>query len=365
MTENQDITKKTTDDEIDLIEVFKKIWEQKKVIYKSVAICFLLAIVIIIGSPKEYKSEVILMEESSSKSGGLSSLLSNFGGLAGLSGLDNSVTSSEMLSPDLYPDIVKSTPFLLEVMNQKITVSKNDSVISVIDYFDRYSKPSFGQKLMKYSVGLPGTIMEWIHGNKPEEPKKPYYPFHLTRKQGKAAGELSKRIKVKEGESANTLVISVEMQDPVVAAQLTDSVVKCLTKYSIDYKTQKTKTDLDFVEKQYLEAKDKYLSAQRALAYYQDQNKNVILASTKAEEARLTSEFNMASSIYTSIAQQLEQAKMKVQESTPVFKVIEPAKLSTNKSSPQPSVVFIALSIIGLAVSCLIITLQLLYKSSK
>jgi uncharacterized protein involved in exopolysaccharide biosynthesis len=345
MADPQENKKGIENDEIDLIEVFKKIWAERKTIYKTVAAFFVIGIIIIIGSPKEYKSEVILLEESNSKSGGMSGLLSQFGGLAGLSGLGNT-GGNESLSPLLYPTIVKSTPFLLEVGNQKVVESKHDSLITTLAFFDRYSKSSFSEKLMKYSVGLPGTILGLFRG-KSQEATKLKYPFSLTSQQMKSCGELSKRIKVKEGESEGTLMISVEMQDPLVAAQLTDSVVKCLTKYVIDYRTQKAKKDLEFIEERFSEIKDRYLNAQQALAYYRDQNKNVILSSSKTEEERLQSEFTLASTLHTSLAQQLEQAKMKVQENTPVFKVIEPAKVALQKSSPKMSLILVGMTFLG------------------
>jgi len=357
-TENKKVTE---NDEIDLVEVFKKIWDGRKTIYKSIAVFFVIGIIMIIGSPSEYRSEIILLEESTSNSGNMSGLLSQFGGLAGLSGIGNA-KASESLSPELYPTIIKSTPFLLEVSNRKITESKHDSVITVAAFFDRYSKPSFPGKLMKYSIGLPGTLMGLFRG-KPKEPVKPKYPFTLNPQQMKACGELSRRIKVKEGESENTLCISVEMQDPLVAALLTDSVVKCLTKYVIDYRTQKAKKDLDFIEERFNEAKDRYTKAQQTLAYYSDQNKNVILAASKTEEVRLQSEYTLSSTLYTSLAQQLEQAKLKVQENTPVFKVIEPAKMAMQKSSPKTSLIFIALVFLGGFVGVGIIFVRMLYKS--
>ena len=362
MEDNQENKKSPEADEIDLIEVFKKIWEGRKTIYKSVAVCFVIGIIVIIGSPNEYKSEVVLLEESASKSSSLGGLAS-LAGLAGISGLGGSSTGAEGLAPALYPDIVKSTPFLLEVAKQKVALLKNDSIVSVIGYFDRYSKPSFTQKLVKYTVGLPGTIIGAIKG-KPKVSEKPKYSFSLSLEEDKAVGELSKRIKVKDGESAGTIVISVEMQDPLAAAQLTDSVVKSLTKYAVDYRTQKAKKDLEFIEQRFAEAKEKYINAQQTLAYYRDQNKNVILASTKTEEERLQSEFNLASSVYTSLAQQFEQAKIKVQEDTPVFNVIEPTKMG-QKSKPNIGIMVLAFVFIGGFCGISIIISKLIFAKDK
>lgn len=357
------IDKTIQKDEIDLIELARKIWAGRKTIYKSVGVFLLLGIIVIIGSPKEYKSEVILLEESTSKSGGMSGLLSQFGGLAGLGGLGNSGEAGS-LSPDLYPTIIKSTPFLLEVSNQKIVESKHDSLLTVISYFDRYSKPSFSEKLKKYTIGLPGTVIGLFRG-KPQKVEKPKFAFALTPQQSKACGELSKRIKVKEGESESTLNISIEMQDPLVAAQLTDSVVKCLTKYVVDYRTQKAKQDLEFIQERFNEVKDRYVKAQQTLAYYRDQNKNVILASSKTEEERLQSEFTLASTLYSNLAQQLEQAKIKVQENTPVFKVIEPAKVALQKSSPRTGLILVAMIFLGVFGGIGLIFGSLLFNNYK
>jgi uncharacterized protein involved in exopolysaccharide biosynthesis len=333
-----------TSDEIDLIKVFKKIWVERKTIFKSLVVFFCLGLIIIIGSPNEYKSEVTLLEESTAKEGSMSGLLSQFGGLAGLGGLGN-MNQNESLSPQLYPIIIKTTPFLLEVSKQKIIESRYDSLLSVSSFLDRYSRPSFSEKLIKYTVGLPGTIISFFR-KEHREPAKPKFSFILTPQQSKVCGELSKRIKVKEGESAGILTISVEMQDPLVAAQLTDSVVKCLTKYAINYRIQKTKNDLEFIQERFNEIKERYEKTQQALAYYRDQNKNVILASSKTEEERLQSEFTLASTLYNSFAQQLEQAKIKVQENTPVFKVIEPAK-AEGKSSPKTVLILVGMLFLG------------------
>jgi len=111
MPEQTENNKPVQNDEIDLIEVFKKIWAGRKTIYKSVAICFVLGLIVAL----EYKSEVSLLVESESKSGGMSGLLQQFGGLAVIN--FGAAGGADALSPQLYPDVIKSTPFFLEIMN--------------------------------------------------------------------------------------------------------------------------------------------------------------------------------------------------------------------------------------------------------
>lgn len=357
--------KKIDNNEIDLIEVFRKIWDGRKTIFKWMGIFFVIGIIVVIASPKEYKSEVTLLVETGSGGSGMSGLLQQFGGLAGLS--LGAGASEDALTPELYPDIIKSTPFLLEVMGQKVTESKYDSTMKVFDYVQRHTRPSFGNLAMGYTVGLPAKIVGWIKGKpKSEEPRAKSQeprPLKLSPEQSGVAGELMKRIKAKQGESTTTLNISVEMQDPVVAAQLVDSVVSSLTRYIVEYRTQKAKTDLAFVEERHKEAEEKYRRAQRNLAGHKDRNRNVILASALTSEQNLQAEHNLAFNVYNTLSQQLEQAKMKVQEKTPVFKVVEPAKVALGKSKPRTSLIFISMFFLGFFGGVIMIFSKVIYFS--
>lgn len=340
---------KEESDEIDLMDIFLKLWNGRKVIFNCMGVFFALGIVLIIASPKEYKSEVILLVETGSGTSAMSGLLQQFGGLAGLS--LGTTAMEDALTPELYPDIIKSTPFLLEVTEQKVIESKYDSTLKVTEYIQRHVRPGIGSLVIKYTIGLPWQVIGKIK-SKPSLVEKKMgdnkpAPLKLTFSQSKVLGELTKRIEAKPGKSSTTLDISVEMQDPVVAAQLVDSVVSTLTKYIVEYRTQKAKTDLSFVEERHKEAEEKYRIAQRNLAAYKDRNKNVILASALTSEQNFQAEYNLAFNIYNTLSQQLEQSKMKVQENTPVFKVVEPAKVALNKSKPRSLFVLSGMIIIG------------------
>lgn len=355
-------------DEIDLIEVFLKIWGRRNYIYKIMALFFVAGLIIILGSPKEYKSEVVLLVESSSSGSGMSGILQQFGGLAALGGLGASA-GQEALTPKLYPDIIKSTPFLLETMAVKLSDSRYDSTLMVSEYLERHTRRSLGQFLRAYTLGLPGKLVRLIKGRnrtgqiQPSDIKA--RPLKLTSRQSRLAGELSKRIKAKEGDFPNTLILSAEMQDPQLAAQLVDSVVKSLTAYVIDYRTQKTRTDLQFIELNLKEAEKKYNEAQRALAAFQDRNLNLITSSGKIMEQNLQSEYTLAFNVYNTLAQQREQAKIRVQEKTPVFKVMEPAKIPLGKSKPKGNIIIILMIFLGGFVGVLIVIGKLLYNNFK
>jgi len=336
--------------EIDLVEIFHRIWDNRMIIYKSIAISLFLGIIVAIGSPREYKSDVVLLVESSPSAGSMSGLLQQFGGLAGLSGLGIN-TGKEALTPELYPDVIKSTPFLLGILKAQMTDSRHDSTLLLSEFLERHTRKSMGKLLISYTIGLPGKLIRLTRGHSGTSPfrKDPAKggPLKLTPRQNYLASELSKRIKAKQGESENTMNISGEMQDPQLAAQLVDSVVNSLTAYIIDYHTQKARADLDFVELSHREAEKKFVEAQRELASFKDRNMNIVSASAQITEQNLQSQYTLAFNIYNTLSQQLEQAKMKVQDITPVFKVIDPAKVPLEKSKPRIGLILFAMAFLG------------------
>ena len=76
------------------------------------------------------------------------------------------------------------------------------------------------------------------------------------------------------------------MQDPLISASLTDTVMHCLQNYITNYRTNKARHDLAFTEKLYKEAKADYEKAQKKYATFADANQNVVLLSYRAEQER-------------------------------------------------------------------------------
>ena len=110
--------KNIVESEIDLIELVKTIWGGRKFIAKVTGAFVVLGLVIALTSPLEYEASSKLLPEI--QDGSIPNL-GNFGGLAGLAGIDLGGTSkSGVLSPHIYPEIVNSLPFILEVMNDTI-----------------------------------------------------------------------------------------------------------------------------------------------------------------------------------------------------------------------------------------------------
>ena len=91
---------------------------------------------------------------------------------------------------------------------------------------------------------------------------------------------------------------------------------------------------------------------QLKLANFRDSNRGINSQLLKTEEDRLLADFNLEFSLYNSLAQQMEQARIKVQNATPLMTVFQKPQLPTSPSEPKIillSIVFLVLGgIIGL-----------------
>ena len=331
------------DDEIDLIALAKTFWSGRRTVLISILICGILGFFIAISSSKEFVATTIMVPSGSdggSKLGGL-------GGLAAMAGINiGSATGSE-LSPTVYPQIISSLPYQLELMKTPLNFKELSKPVTFFDYYTEMQKPNL---FLKYTVGLPGVILKAIKGEELEKAVTgdEKSPFELTSKQRDVRQILSGLISLNVNPKEGLLTLSAKMPEARAAAQLGQRAQELLQQYITEFKIKKAKANLDFIQQRFDETAQKFETAQQRLASFSDRNKNVSLATAKTEEERLRSQYNLIYGIYSELAKQLEQAKIQVKQDTPVFTIIEPISVPTIKSKPnRPMILFIWLFLGG------------------
>lgn len=325
------------DREIDLIELARKLWKEWRFILKFCLVGMILGLIIAFSIPKEYKTEVKLSPENAeiNKTGQL-------GGLAAIAGINlNGATIGDALSPELYPDIVSSTPFLLELIDIPVETKNGSLKSSLYIYVSDNQKKAW----WNYIPSLPFEIVGWTASFFQDQnlnEKGIIDPFRLTKEQEDYVKFLREKISVSVDKKTGVITASVILQDPLISAKIMEVVVLKLQEYITDYRTRKAKHDLAFSEKLLDDARLVYYKAQKEYATYVDANKNVISASFKTEEERLRNEMTLAYGVYNQMAQQLEMNKVKVQEVTPVYTVIEPPRIALKALKPnKPMILFV------------------------
>ncbi|MEM8969194.1 MAG: Wzz/FepE/Etk N-terminal domain-containing protein [Bacteroidota bacterium] len=388
--EGKSIISPDEEDEIDLLKLFQQVWSRRKVVFITMGITFALGLFIAIVSPAEYSTEIILMPQTSDPSslGGSSSILTQLGGFAGV-GLGG---ASGTLDKTLYPDITQSTSSYLAIMDEEMYFSSLDTSMNLYYYFTEVNTPSVTEHIKRYTLGLPRMLIRLpisllSSSEKPSLVQNTdqvfpdnlqkaedhntlnksdtlYQPIMLTSLQLSVIAKLGERI-ITTIEGNGMVKVSATMPDPLVAAKSTKLAVNYLTQYITDYRIEKAQADLIFIEKQYEDKKNRYNEAQQMLASIQDRNSNIVTERGRIELERARTDYNLAFSLYQSVAQQLEQARIKVQEETPAFKVLEPIQIPLRKSAPNEELIIILSLFAGVALGFAIIIIQIIYNNIK
>lgn len=334
--EKETLPQQPEEQEIDLIELARKIWTERKLVFKWCGIAVITGLIVAFSIPREYETSVTLAPESGAKS-----TTGNMGALAAIAGISLSSSMGEdALSPDLYPDIVSSTPFLTELFEVQIEDIKGTYKTTLYNYLDEHQCSPWWSVILSAPFKAIGWVVS-LFKDKPEEGDRVLNPFMLNQDEAGISEALSHRISVSIDKKTGMTTISVIMQDPLISATLTDTVTVKLQNYITNYRTNKAKHDLAFTEKLYAEAREEYYLAQKKYADYVDGNQNVIRLSQLTEQERLQNEMSLTYNIYNQVAQQLQIAKAKVQEITPVYTIVQPATVSLRAAKPNKIMILI------------------------
>lgn len=320
--------------EIDWMEILRKIIAIRKTLYKAAGVGVVLGIIIALSIPKQYTVTVTLSPEmgGDKAGGGLASLSSSFlGGAA-------SSSSPDALNATLAPDIVASTPFILELFNTRVQTLDGKLDTTLVAYLDEQKQPWWG-----YIKAAPGMAIGAIKSLFAEEADTASVlnPFQLTEKEASKVEAIKQSIIAEVDKKTAKTTISVTLQDPKVTAIVADSVVAKLQQYIIDYRIKKAKEDCAYLEELYKERQQEYYEAQSKYAHYFDSNRNIAFQSVRAEQERLQNDMNLAYQVYSQVAQQLQVARAKIQEEKPVFAVVEPATIPLQPSGTSRKVILV------------------------
>lgn len=326
--------------EIDLMELAMKLWAERKMILKWCGWAALVGLIVAFSIPKEYESTVTLAPELNkgrSISGGMAAL-------AGMAGINlGGSSSADALSPELYPDIVKSVPFSVEMFDVKVTDKEGELNTTLYEYLKEDQKQAWWGYITAAPFKALGWVVSTIKGEDEEEGEGEggVDSFRLTKDQSKIIKAMGERIAVSVDKKTFVITITTTMQDPVIAATVTNAVMEKLQSYITEYRTNKARKDLEFTEKLYAENMETYHKAQQEYANYMDRNQNVSLRTAQTQQERLRNEMELAFNVYNQTAQQLQMAKAKVQEDTPVFTVVEAATVPLRAAKPSKAMILI------------------------
>lgn len=330
---------------IDWMALLRRIFAIRRKLYLAAAVGLVAGVIIALSIPKQYTVSVTLSPEmgSGKSGGGLSSLAASFLGGGGSD-------SPDALNATLAPDIVASTPFLLELFDARVCTADGKVDTTLVAYLDEQSAPWWNTVL-----GLPGMavggIKSLLGGDKKELPADSLAggSIELSEEDAGKLKSLRQSVLAEVDKKTAITTLTVTLQDPKVTATVADSVVSKLQQYITAYRTRKAKEDCRYLEQLYRERQAEYYEAQQRYANYVDANSNVVFQSTLAERERLQNDMSLAYQVYSQVAQQLQVARAKVQEEKPVFAVVEPAVVPRDPSGTSRKVIVLGLVFLAVA----------------
>lgn len=339
-----------------ILDILRYIVTRKKLIFIYVLSFFIFGLIVALLMPRNYSSSLVFLPNNQNYSSG-----SGLSSLSNLAGINLSSQSSNSFPPQLFETILGSESFQYKLLDNNLKI-RNDSS-SFRYYYKNLHKEGVLNDAISFVVGIPSLIFSQFRSNY-ESINTEDIPdvFLRISKEDEAVIDIIKNnISIYQSIGNGTFTVSYTMQDPYLSSQalklMYDELVELATEYRLSKLTNKVKNLTKLLDGR----RDLLEKSQHKLNAFQDKNLQLNTASSKSKLNNLQSEYQLAFQIYSQVAQQLEQAKIELENETPVFTVIQPIKIPS-KPTKSKFGVLIKTMLLGLSLSIIHIFVLLAYK---
>ena len=168
---------------INLREIIRILHADRKKVGIYAIVAGVIGVALAFGTPKIYKSTVILAPEESGQgfSGSISSL-------ASMVGMNMKIgQTGDALYPEIYPDLMSSTDFLVDLFPIKVQRDKTGEEYTYQDYMQNHQK----EALISYPILGIKALVDLIKGDEETDSNHVVNPFRLTKKEHEVAKSIS------------------------------------------------------------------------------------------------------------------------------------------------------------------------------
>lgn len=303
----------STDDEIDLRELFKALWKGKWIIIATTFIFAIGSVLYALSLPNIYKADALLAPAESSNGGGLSKMAGQLGGLAALAGVN--LGGSESSQTELAVQVMKSRQFI------EVFIKKHNLLVPLMaakGWDLANNKLIVDEELYNPSTG------EWL--------RKPSGLRGATPTAQEAFDVFRREIlNISQDKDSGLYTISVKHYSPYVAQQWVNWLIEDINK----------------------------VMRERTIA---ETSQNLTYLNTQLQK---TSVADMQSTFYKLIEEQTKSLMLAEVQEEFVFKVVDPAIAPELKDSPSRAVICIVGIFFGAALSIVGVLLLFLFREDK
>ena len=331
------------DDSIDLIELLSTLWKKKILITKSTLIFTLIGIIYSLSLKNNYTASSVFYPHYQSDE---LSQAQGLRGLAGLAGIDLGGQSGEDIPPSLYPKIINSPQFKIEILDSEINLGEKkiiyrDYLLSKKDQFN-----------IKEIILLPFSVLSKLVPKDLKDLKsKKNDILKLSNEEYSLHKDLSGIILLELNDAEGFIRLSAKDINPLIASQIAKTANNILQKNIIDFKLKNLNDTYKFITNQLEIAKNNFYNLQDSLAVFSDKNRNIKSDLFLNQYSRIESEYLISKNIYNELALNKEKTAIEVKKNTPIFTIIKPVVIPNEKSDPKRSSIVIVFSFIGLTLT--------------
>lgn len=336
--------KDNKNENIDVKAVVHRLWKKKWFLLRAVVITFILACLYIVPQPRFYKCTVELAPEL----GKTPSSTGRLAGIASTMGLNlNSSALSDAISPELYPELMKSNNFIVKLINCHVTTKDGKVSTTYYDYLAHHQK---GNPYMAPLAFIKNIFASKEGGGGQGK----LNPFNLSKNEDDIFNAIRGKIKLNVDRKTDMVTISVDDQDPLVAATMADSAMAKLQDFIIDYRTNKAQHDANYYRNLTVKAKQEYERARQLYGSYSDANMDVMLESYRSKREDLENDMQLKFNAYSSRLQQQQTAEAKVLENTPAFTEVKSAAVPLKPAGPKRMIFVAGMTLLVFFISCIV-----------
>ena len=339
--EKNTVPVETEESGIDIIAIIRQLWDGRKTVFITLGIFIALGLVAAITMKRTYTVQTVMVPQLNSRQN------NSLGSLAALMGIDLGVQASTAdLSPLVYPEIVNSVPYRLELMHTPLHYTKVDHPISMFDYaMGGYDKPSIISYVLRYTIGLPGLIINSLRGPQPEieynvestgEDGEPVQrPIIVTVAEQQMLDVFGRVVALDVNKKEGFITLIVHGSEPIQTAELAMKAQQLLQDELTRHRIEKSESELKYVQERFAEIKKENDYYQDQLAIINDRSQGLATTRDRIERDRVQAKYNVSNAIYNELAKQLEQAKMQVKKDTPTYAIIQPVTIPMKPSNSR------------------------------
>ena len=176
-------------------------------------------------------------------------------------------------------------------------------------------------------------------------------PIVLSKDEALAVKSIGEKVSLDVDKKEGYLTLTVVGSEPIQTTELGTKALELLQEEITRFRTDKVKSELEYIQARYDEVKKETESLQAALAALTDRSQDMPSSRSKMERERLQTKYNVSNTVYMELAKQLEQAKLQVKKETPVFAILQPITVPTRPANSRARTL-IVWTFMGFIIGC-------------